>query len=271
MVTFIVGKKGSKVEFQVHKSHATFYSPVFKSTLNNEKFPEDVTQTYYIDDYSPACFTLFIDWIYSQNFELYLPDRDILETIDDEGIRNATKKKLEEQEFDLAQLWILGQKYLIPSLQNAAMDAFAELHEDRLSVNGTWYHYAYENTDDGSKLREFAIVRTTRHRPDFADYWEYFPKQMIIDLLETMKYDFYELVRKDCLNCRKYFVEELEEDSRDSTRSVTLSVSPRPAVRIRRVSSLENDQVFSPEDDGDSNRSRSSSPVINRVLSHEHL
>ena len=85
-------------EFLIHKEFICHHSEFFAAEFNGQ-FQEGQTQAMTLDDIDPDAFGLLVDWLYTQRVDV---DGDSLPT--------------------LARLWIMGDLFLIPAIQNSAMD-----------------------------------------------------------------------------------------------------------------------------------------------------
>lgn len=103
---------------------------------------------------------------------------------DDPALTAACK----EQELDLAQAWVLGEKFLIPSFQNAVLRKFDSLWRGGRLMCWNWLPYAYENTKRGSPLRNLIVDQWAYvMKPDpMIKTPEFFPKEMLIELAFTL-------------------------------------------------------------------------------------
>ena len=131
--------------FTVHKDYICLVSPFFAAAFTGE-FIEGKSQSMHLDDVNPAAFGLLVHWIYYQKFAL-----PTVET--KEGKSSADYEKL-------AQLWILGQRTIMPALQNYVVDViFGSLSQQDLwdgSNFGSLMELAGEN-DPQSPLSRMAI------------------------------------------------------------------------------------------------------------------
>jgi hypothetical protein len=84
----------------IHKDFICYYSPFFDAAFNGN-FKEGQTQTMEFDDVDVTAFGILSGWLYTQN-------------ISDSGEWPDLTT--------LGRLWILGDRFLIPKLQNMAMD-----------------------------------------------------------------------------------------------------------------------------------------------------
>lgn len=131
--------------FSVHKGYICLASPVFAAAFNG-KFLEGESQSMRLDDVDPAVFGLLVHWTYYQKFDMPIAEGQ-------EGKSTADYEKL-------AELWILGQRMIMPALQNYVVDIILNsLSEQDLwdgSNFGRLMEVAAEN-DPQSPLSTLAI------------------------------------------------------------------------------------------------------------------
>jgi hypothetical protein len=121
-----------------------FYSDFFRAALEGS-FKEAKEGKIELSDVTIDTFEAFQVWLYSQSL------RNIEEPQD-------SSKPLKLPGFGtLARLWVFGDKYQIPLLQNCAIDALRQKEIEENSFHVVAVAIAYENTMDGSPLRKFVI------------------------------------------------------------------------------------------------------------------
>ena len=108
MVTIILSRRSpfmglptKDVKFCIHKKFICYHSPFFAAAFNGP-FIEGETQTMKLDDVDAKLFGIFTNWLYTQ--DLMNGDGNYLSDI-----------------ADLAKLWILAQRFLMPRMQNQVM------------------------------------------------------------------------------------------------------------------------------------------------------
>jgi hypothetical protein len=101
LITFVVGPDAAPEFFVVHKSLAIKCSPLLLTASTTELQKQSIR----LDGISSSAFGLLIQWIYTHSIK-DAKDRDML---------------------SLAQLWDLGDRFLIPKLQNAVILILWEL------------------------------------------------------------------------------------------------------------------------------------------------
>ena len=106
-------------------------------------------------------FGLLIHWMYQQEIEGG-KDGDIVQ---------------------LAKLWLLGERFLIPKLQNEAMDLLYELTEPISPVQMMQLIALVYETKVDFPLRRLVLQRFTRLPPNNLQQWfEFFPEGMLADV-----------------------------------------------------------------------------------------
>jgi hypothetical protein len=130
----------------------------------NSSFVEGQTQTYRIDDTHPDAFRLFVQWFYTQDFHTL----DEISLADEEPTSEmavTTMKLYQERDLNIVQLWLLADKFIVPRLQNHAMNCFLKIlknqvtkHKDKYrSTHWISYVYGEGRTAPDSPLRHLAV------------------------------------------------------------------------------------------------------------------
>ena len=131
--------------FTVHKDYICLASPFFAAAFNG-KFMEGESQSMRLDDVDPAVFGLLVHWIYFQKFDLPM-------------VKGNEEEPTADYE-KLAELWILGQRTIMPALQNyvvdVVLDSFSQQELWDGSNFGLFMELAAEN-DLQSPLSRLAI------------------------------------------------------------------------------------------------------------------
>ena len=163
------GADGEEQAFLVYKEFICYYSPFFDAAFNGS-FEEGKTQSIDIDDVRPAVFGLFVNWLYTQKV-----------THDED---NATMR-------NLVDLWILGDRYLVPRLQNQTLVALDQRRVKSREMIGI-YNRLYEETFEGSPLRRYVAQMTalagvrSRHR-DIRYFYDHLPKELLFDMFDFLR------------------------------------------------------------------------------------
>jgi hypothetical protein len=152
VITLVVGEGEGQAKLIVHKDVLCSASPFFQAACKPEWMTaEDKVITLPEDD--PEAVKALIHWMYHD------------EICADEKKTNVNDANTEEEAMRGAwgvfvKLFVLGQKYQIPPLQNDAIDAIL-VHVNTWSIELGVISYAYENTSSGSPLRRL-LVRLVR-------------------------------------------------------------------------------------------------------------
>lgn len=134
MASVVVGP--ARREFVVHKDLLIFYSDYFRAAFDGS-FSESITSKIELLDTSEAVFQNFHTWLYTRK----LLDED--------------DKTLDFQ--PLFWLWIFGDRYQVPMLQNCVIDEiFATVHRGN-DFPARSIKAAYRKTLNGSPLRKAMI------------------------------------------------------------------------------------------------------------------
>jgi hypothetical protein len=172
LVTIYVTKSSDTLAlktFVIHKEFACHYSPVFKAAFNS-KFWEGQTQTYrMVDDAPESAVHLLVHWLYTQKVDLA-------------QIEGSAKEMSENDH--LVRLWVLADRLLIGSLQDAVIHELEERSIEYNSANVAVLKYVYENTNPDSKLRRL-LLHQCASRLDIATFTasaHLFPHEMLIEL-----------------------------------------------------------------------------------------
>ncbi|TVY92543.1 hypothetical protein LAWI1_G001527 [Lachnellula willkommii] len=154
LVTFKIGKDDKIETFVVHKEFACHYSPVLKAAFNSD-FIEGQTQTYILEDigeHGIESFTLFVEWLYTQKLDLLEELKDIVDG--DKEYRNipVNTQRTVAAQTKAAEVWILAEKLLVPSLQNLAIEQFERISFDIKRIPGDGHtKYIFANTSQGNR------------------------------------------------------------------------------------------------------------------------
>jgi hypothetical protein len=106
LVSFIVGRGNDTQLFHVHREFAVYHSPIFAAAFN-DPFNQIEKQAMILDDVDGDAFGWVAHWLYFKNIMPQSKDTDM----------GLGRDKLTL----LARIWILGSRFLLPGLQNAAM------------------------------------------------------------------------------------------------------------------------------------------------------
>jgi hypothetical protein len=177
-VTFIIGPATASKIFLVHKEFVYHHSPVLKTAFESS-FIEGETQIYKLDDVTPATFTLFVQWLYTQNLcNPITPPGDVSSLI--------------EHWHSLLRLWVLADKMMVPRLQNMTINAIENFRKSTLTLPSDEFAYVYENTDTGSQLRRILVEQCVRFLEKDVlrdlNFLKALPRDMLLDITCSLEY-----------------------------------------------------------------------------------
>lgn len=80
-----------------------------------------------------------------------------------------------------------GDKYMIPSLQNSAMDAFKQKAESEHTIPTSQISRVWEKTLSSSPIRRYVLERTVDKLSvaDFRKYESHWSREALLELVET--------------------------------------------------------------------------------------
>ena len=172
---------------------------MLKAAFNSE-FVEGETQTYRLEDIGKEAFSMFVRWLYTQKLEFEDQEVSIKEAADSAQTApmGRTTAQLKSQpriaiQKNLATLWVLSEKLLIPRFQNLVMDTLISTWEKERCTT-TCISYVYANTGDRAALRRVIVDKVAWHMKDgtFRAVQSFFPKEFYFDLamaLNALKED----------------------------------------------------------------------------------
>lgn len=131
----------SKVKFSVHKEMLCGVSSFFKSALNGS-FREGREQTITLPEDDPDIFDLFVQWLYTKNYEIQGSDGRLDQTFYTEAV----------------QLYCLADKYDVSTLRSHIHQAFDGKMMQRASPPTREDAAAlYDGTNPGAPLRSYLL------------------------------------------------------------------------------------------------------------------
>jgi hypothetical protein len=181
MVTIILSSKSQAADasnlrsnqpqnhnLHIHKDFICYYSPFFDAAFNGN-FKEGETHTIEFDDVDVTAFGVLSEWLYTQklaNLEGELPDL-------------AT----------LGRIWILGDRFLIPKLQNMAMDAICDkLYKGELTEK--FCKDASQFTSPGNALVEAIVdLMVMANQSYFGEHFPFIPLPIAAKIALALKRD----------------------------------------------------------------------------------
>lgn len=189
MITIKAGPNGTP--FTAHKDLVCKLCPVFRAAFNGPMI-EGETQTYILEDNTPACIRSLVKWFYSSSL-------DHLEQVAFRKLRSPgpgpvgktraiIKSPKPAEDMLLCELYVLADKLLIPRLCNQIINEIEELRFFYKVTPTKCLEYVYENTAEDSPLRRLMVQQCAFHVP--AEWYEekpaHFPKDFLLDLTQTL-------------------------------------------------------------------------------------
>ncbi|KAG9657191.1 hypothetical protein KCU64_g5367, partial [Aureobasidium melanogenum] len=177
-VTLIVG--ATKEHYILHKDLLCFYSDFFRAAFNGS-FKEAAERKIELPNTEVDVFEAFQVWLYTQK----MPKNE-----------NTSSGKVHLEWPILIKLWIFGDKYQMPLLQNIVMDNSFDKVEMDAETPLYWIRLAYENTTPNSPLRkaitDIMAYRAIMHKSEATTrtclsdtvYW---PIQACLDVIAAME------------------------------------------------------------------------------------
>ena len=146
LVTIKVGSPG--VEIKIYKAWICYYSEYFTRAFNGA-FTEGKTGVSVLEDESVETFTRFFNWLHSRQF------------------CDSPQTKPNDFDKQLLDLYILGDKRVIPAVCNAAIDALLadSIETWSFPFYSEFITKLYNNTPEGSKMRKLVIDMIAKTRP----------------------------------------------------------------------------------------------------------
>lgn len=167
IVKIVAGKPEESQTFEIHRDLLCQHSKYFRAALTG-KFKESENGLITLDDISIGTLKSFTGWLYFGKLQDH-PDTstDKHETQETENPRgnNTSSRGLSLKE--LVDIWIFGDRVIIPALQNDALDALhyratkppAESKTDLWPPIDDLIPQIYPRTPPGAKLRAWAVER----------------------------------------------------------------------------------------------------------------
>jgi hypothetical protein len=183
VVTIIVSQGPTEETFYVHKDFICFHSPFFDAAFNGN-FAEGQSQVMRLPDVEPATFGFVVEWIYKKSFN----DKGTIGT----AIR----------------VWILADRFLMPTLQNKAMDAIVANCNTRgdsgfppVDSGIRCINQVYEAKGETMLKKVMADKFAFGISKALLEKWKPFlPQDMLIDIMMAYSEDFHGLREADELD-----------------------------------------------------------------------
>jgi len=165
----------NKKEFIAHKDILCKQSPFFKAALDS-KWIEGETKRVSLPEDDPSIFSGFLQWAYT---------RKIIHSAS-----QTDKGTAEEIYHEFAKLYVLADKLGVVALKNRVIDEISQLEQATgLGFPSIRYQYVYENTAQGSLLRQYLVdLLAERAGVDFmkVDNVQHYPVECISEVLTRL-------------------------------------------------------------------------------------
>ena len=165
-VQIIIGQ--SKKAFTLHKGILCNVAPYFRAAFEG-RFREGVEQVLEMPEEDETVFRGFQLWVYTKSI---LEDGEGLDTM---GWRS------------LIDLYIFGDKFGIPILQDQAIDLLIDKRDASNRIPASHFDHVYQNTRESSPLRKLCVDWSVHGiRPYLwfeSNIRDWYPKDFLIDLI----------------------------------------------------------------------------------------
>ncbi|KAG9524966.1 hypothetical protein KCV07_g1424, partial [Aureobasidium melanogenum] len=168
IVTVEIGTE--KKAFHIHKDLLTYYSDYFRGALNGS-FVEATKGKISLVDERVDTFDVVNQFVYTRQ-------------LSDEADHDLNWELL-------IRVWIFGDKYLMPCLQNRAMNALIQKNREAKFVPTLQLKTIYENTLPGSPLRKLVVDLVTYKVGDMDEVMQRnddnrWPYEALVDLVKAL-------------------------------------------------------------------------------------
>ncbi|CAG8980294.1 hypothetical protein HYALB_00008914 [Hymenoscyphus albidus] len=145
LITLLSGPPTGLGKFVVHKCFAVHYSPVLKAAFEHQATAvlNPLGNTYSLDEEDKTTTEFLVQWLYTQDIQPAQLKPD------------ATYNCAEI--LSIIKLWLLAERLVIPSLQNAAIKKFNDCLNQFKMICHTEINYIWSATKEGSPLRLYYI------------------------------------------------------------------------------------------------------------------
>ncbi|KAH0161675.1 hypothetical protein KCU67_g6240, partial [Aureobasidium melanogenum] len=160
-----------KKAFHIHKDLLTYYSDYFRGAFNGS-FVEATKGKISLVDEHVDVFDVVNQFVYTRQLS--------------DGADSAMGWEL------LIRVWIFGDKYLMPCLQNKAMNALIQKNRDAKFIPTLQLKIIYDNTLPGSPLRKFVLDLVTYKVSDMDASMQKnnkdnrWPYEALVDLVKAL-------------------------------------------------------------------------------------
>lgn len=144
-------------EFAIHKDFLCYHSTYFTAAFRSD-FEEARTNRFVFTDIEPRCLKALSSWVYFGKFHDAKDPKDVNKASENPADRTSVNVADGDE---LVELWILGDRFGIPNLQNAAINAL-HLYGCEAGLIYAGITELYKLTVPGSRLRAFIVENYAR-------------------------------------------------------------------------------------------------------------
>lgn len=179
LVTVTVTSNGKEDTYSIHKNLLCHHSPFFDRAFNGN-FQEGVSQSMNLPEVEAEVFGLLVHWLYEHN---------IHDETEDNVIDLTESTSILPKLIQLAKLWLLAQRALMPALQSDALKRIDEISRNTPPLDiirfATWVYE--ENITVDTTLRRGACAVMTNPSPvtsgSLQACKESLPKELLFDMV----------------------------------------------------------------------------------------
>jgi hypothetical protein len=209
IVTITVGKAPNCQVFSFHKDFLCHHSPFFDRAFNGS-FKEGITQNMDLDDVEPTTFGLLASWVYTKKVE------EETEIADGQRKEGESSGAAFSHLARLSDLWLLGQRFLLPELQNKVIDRLWSrltfIYPRSSEDQHNFYRFAY--TSGIETLKNIAVLHFAEvlGQHTFTSRVDALPVGMLGDVAKYLKATFAPVQnqRMELEPKERYYVETFE-------------------------------------------------------------
>ncbi|KAK0113887.1 hypothetical protein ONS95_014132 [Cadophora gregata] len=128
LVTCVVGREDIKQNFLIHKNVIDAHSPFLKAAFQSS-MAEGQKQTMRLEDIEPETFGLLVNWMYNHEIDKQRCFKSMGEDANNHASTDVQGRGSPDL-MPLIKLWSLGQRMVMPALENAAMEVIHSLMDN---------------------------------------------------------------------------------------------------------------------------------------------
>lgn len=187
------------VEIIVHKQVACHRSPVLRAAFNGP-YIEGQEQSYYLEGVTERTAQFLVQWLYTEKL--------VIDRLKDDWVDSDVNRGEAREDYDLMDLWILGDFLQMPALQNYTIKAVERIRIKTDYIPASCYDSGstlFESTAKDSKLRQFFCHQVVVGTNQYREFTEDAPHEMLLDVLYLLGKG---IKWGDALNVKDFYVKE---------------------------------------------------------------